>query len=140
LPFLPGFSEKGIINLGGGPIENVDGRILCRNILTGGVLDPSIVLEEAAVTELAHLQKNIATESWSNNSHTYLMTFAGTKINHTLNSTIETLIKNIDIEESFYQLKLHKKGTSGNELLKQVHNSLAKIAQLGRLIRLTATG
>jgi hypothetical protein len=28
LPFLPGFSEIGIINLGGGPIEEVDEKVL----------------------------------------------------------------------------------------------------------------
>ena len=91
-------------------------------------LDPSIILENAAVKELAHLQKDSATESWSNNNHGYLVTFVGSKINHTLRLTLEALINRIDIEESFYQLELHQKGTSGNELLKQVHNVLAKVA------------
>jgi ATP-dependent Lhr-like helicase len=100
----------------------------CCNILNGGSLNPSIILEDAAQRELAHLQKSIATDSWSNNSHAFFVTFAGTKINHTLSLTIEKLITNIDIEESFYQLKLHQKGTPGNELHKQVHNLLAKIA------------
>jgi hypothetical protein len=61
-----------------------------------------------------------------------VVTFADTKINHTLSLTLETLIKNIDIEESFYQLKLHQKGTPGNELLKQVQNLLAKIALMAQ--------
>jgi ATP-dependent helicase Lhr and Lhr-like helicase len=100
----------------------------CRYILIGGSLEPSIILEDAAVKELAHLQKDIATESWSNNSHAYLVTFAGTKINHTLRLTLEALINNIDIEESFYQLELHQKGTSGNELLKQIYEVIGKIA------------
>jgi ATP-dependent Lhr-like helicase len=100
----------------------------CRHILNGGSLDSSIVLEDAAVKELAHLQKDIATGSWSNNHHGYLVTFAGSKINHTLRLTLKTLINNIDIEESFYQLTFHQKGTPGNELLKQVQNVLAKIA------------
>lgn len=99
----------------------------CRNILNGGPLDPSIILEDAAVKELEHLQKIIATESWSNNNYAYLVTFAGTKINHTLNLTLKSLVNNIDIEASFYQLKLHQKGTSGNELLKKVHDVLGKI-------------
>ncbi|MCL4514031.1 MAG: DEAD/DEAH box helicase [Firmicutes bacterium] len=98
----------------------------CRYILWGGELHASINLDDVAQKELEHLRKDVPTKSWAKPGHAFLVTFAGTKINTTLALALGALM-NVEARGDFCQVELHRKGTSGAEVLNQAYKVVRKI-------------
>lgn len=101
----------------------------CRFILEDGLLEASIDLDHSGQKELENLRETIPLKSWTKPNHAYLITFTGTKINHTLALSIKALL-NIEVEEDFYMLDLYSKKTPGDEIFKKVQELFETLSLL----------